>query len=158
LALCLDAISIPAHTLLGESTGSGQRSTQSLIASRVYFWSAMIGLGIAALLFVFAGQLPLLFTSDEVVRNAASRGLQLLAIALVPGAIAFGGDGILIGLSDNRFLGIAAFAHTVLMAGALLFSEVRQGPGLAAIWALLGGWMTVRAVTVVLRSRALLRA
>ena len=158
LALCLDAISIPAHTLLGESTGSGQRSTQSLIASRVYFWSAMIGLGIAALLFVFAGQLPLLFTSDEVVRNAASRGLQLLAIALVPGAIAFGGDGILIGLSDNRFLGIAAFAHTVLMAGALLFSEVRQGPGLAAIWALLGGWMTIRAVTVVLRSRTLLRA
>jgi len=44
------------------------------------------------------------------------------------------------------------------MAGALMFSEVRQGPGLAAIWALLGGWMTIRAVTVVLRSRALLRA
>jgi len=158
LALCLDAISIPAHTLLGESRGSGERSSQFLIANRVYYWSATIGLGIALLVFIFAGQLPQLFTSDDIVRDAASGGLRLLAIALVPGAIAFGGDGILIGLSDNRFLGLAAFAHTVLMAGTLLFATVRQGPGLAVIWALLGGWMTIRAVTVVLRSRALLRA
>ena len=158
LALCLDAISIPAHTLLGESSGSGERAKQALIASRVYFWSVVVGLAIAVLVFALAGQLPLLFTSDEVVGDAASEGLRLLAIALVPGAIAFGGDGILIGLSDNRFLGFAAFAHTVLMAGALLFSEVRQGPGLAVIWALLASWMTMRAITVALRSRALLSA
>jgi Na+-driven multidrug efflux pump len=159
LALCLDAISIPAHTLLGESTGSGQRSTQSLIASRVYFWSAMIGLGIAR---SYSSCLPvncrcssLLMTLFVTLHHG---GLRLLAIALVPGAIAFGGDGILIGLSDNSFLGIAAFAHTVLDGRHCYFSEVRQGPGLAVIWALLGGWMTIRAVTVVLRSRALLRA
>ena len=39
LALCLDAVSIPAHTLLGESRGAGQRQYQRLIAQRVYFWS-----------------------------------------------------------------------------------------------------------------------
>jgi len=156
LALCLDAISIPAHTLLGESRGSGERSSQFLIANRVYYWSATIGLGIALLVFIFAGQLPQLFTSDDIVRDAASGGLRLLAIALIPGAIAFGGDGILIGLSDNRFLGLAAFAHTVLMAGTLLFAAVRQGPGLAVIWGLLAGWMTIRAITVFIRSRMLM--
>ena len=156
LALCLDAVSIPAHTLLGESRGSGERNNQRLIAQRVYFWSAVVGICIAIVVFILSDVLPSLFTANEAVRDAASGGLQLLAVGLIPGAIAFGGDGVLIGLSDNRFLGIAAFGHTVMMASVLLFDNVRNGPGLATIWGLLAFWMLIRAVTVVSRSRLLL--
>jgi len=156
LALCLDAVSIPAHTLLGESRGSGERKNQRLIAQRVYFWSAIVGICIAIVVFILSDVLPSLFTANEAVRDAASGGLQLLAVGLIPGAIAFGGDGVLIGLSDNRFLGVAAFGHTVMMASVLLFDSVRNGPGLATIWGLLAFWMLIRAVTVVSRSRLLL--
>ncbi len=156
LALCLDAVSIPAHTLLGESRGSGERTNQRLIAQRVYFWSAVVGICIAIVVFVLSNELPALFTANEAVRDAASGGLKLLAVGLIPGAIAFGGDGVLIGLSDNRFLGLAAFGHTVMMASVLVFDSVRNGPGLATIWGLLAFWMLIRAVTVVVRSRLLL--
>ena len=156
LALCLDAVSIPAHTLLGESRGAGQRQYQRLIAQRVYFWSTAVGLGIAIAVALLAGYLPALFTTDEAVQQAATQGLRLLALGLVPGAIAFGGDGVLIGLSDNRFLGFAAFVHTVLMASVLLFGSIRNGPGLAVIWGLLAVWMVIRAATVMGRSRVLL--
>lgn len=156
LALCLDAVSIPAHTLLGESRGSGQGGSQRLIAGRVYFWSTAVGLCIATAVFLLADVLPRLFSSDLAVQEAASGGLRLLAVGLIPGAIAFGGDGVLIGLSDNRFLGLAAFGHTVLMAMALLSESVRQGPGLSAIWGLLATWMVLRAVTVIWRSQRLL--
>ena len=156
LALCLDAVSIPAHTLLGESRGSGERNNQRLIAQRVYFWSAVVGICIAIVVFILSDELPRLFTANEAVRDAAAGGLQLLAVGLIPGAIAFGGDGVLIGLSDNRFLGLAAFGHTVMMASVLLFDNVRNGPGLATIWGLLAFWMLIRAVTVVSRSRLLL--
>ena len=158
LALCLDAISIPAHTLLGESRGSGHLASQRLIAQRVYFWSTAIGIGLALILFLISGVLPSLFTPDGEVQDAATGGLRLLALGLIPGAIAFGGDGVLIGLSDNRFLGIAAFAHTAAMSIILISDSVRHGPGLAMIWGLLAAWMIMRALTVLWRSQLLLRS
>ncbi|MGB0677341.1 MAG: MATE family efflux transporter [Ilumatobacteraceae bacterium] len=157
LALCLDAISIPAHTLLGESRGSGHLELQRRVSSRVYFWSGVLGVALAIIIFASANVLPHLFTADESVKLAATDGLRFLAIALIPGAIAFGGDGVLIGLSDSRFLGVAAFAHTAIMALALFSESIRTGPGLSRIWALLALWMVIRALTVTARSRVLLR-
>ena len=157
LALCLDAISIPAHTLLGESRGSGHLNLQRRVSGRVYFWSGVLGGVLAIIIFASAQVLPSLFTADESVKLAATDGLRFLAIAVIPGAIAFAGDGVLIGLSDSRFLGLAAFAHTAIMALALFSESIRTGPGLSGIWALLVLWMIMRALTVTARSRVLLR-
>jgi Na+-driven multidrug efflux pump len=123
----------------------------------VYFWSGVLGGVLAIIIFASAQVLPSLFTADESVKLAATDGLRFLAIALIPGAIAFAGDGVLIGLSDSRFLGLAAFAHTAIMALALFSESIRTGPGLSGIWALLVLWMIMRALTVTARSRALLR-
>ena len=157
LVLCLDSISIPAHTLLGESRGSEHLELQRRVTSRVYFWSGLLGVAFAIIIFASAQALPSLFTADQSVKLAATDGLRFLAIALIPGAIAFGGDGVLIGLSDSKFLGLAAFAHTAIMALALFSESIRTGPGLSKIWALLALWMTIRAFTVAARSRVLLR-
>ena len=97
----------------------------------MYFWSGVLGVALAIIIFASADVLPNLFTADESVKLAATDGLRFLAIALIPGAIAFGGDGVLIGLSDSRFLGIAAFAHTAIMALALFSESIRTGPGLS---------------------------
>ncbi|MDC2986451.1 hypothetical protein OA084_01635, partial [Actinomycetota bacterium] len=123
----------------------------------VYFWSGVLGGVLAIIIFASAQVLPSLFTADESVKLVATDGLRFLAIAVIPGAIAFAGDGVLIGLSDSRFLGLAAFAHTAIMALALFSESIRTGPGLSGIWALLVLWMIMRALTVTARSRVLLR-
>jgi Na+-driven multidrug efflux pump len=76
---------------------------------------------------------------------------------LVPGAVAFAGDGILIGAGDHRFLGIASLIQTFLIAPVVLIPEVREGPGVAVVWTLLAVWMVVRAITVSVRSMVVLR-
>ena len=97
------------------------------MSRRVYFWSGVLGVVLAIIIFASAQVLPRLFTADEPVKLAATDGLRFLAIALIPGAIAFAGDGVLIGLSDSRFLGLAAFAHTAIMALALFLSRFERG-------------------------------
>ena len=52
-----------------------------------------------------------LFSTDPAVISRATTGLLLLAVLLVPGAIAFAYDGVLIGAADYRFLGRAAFGY-----------------------------------------------
>ena len=65
--------------------------------------------------------------------------------ALVPAAVAFAYDGVLIGAGDYRFLGVAAVAYLVAVVplGAI---TVATGAGIAGIWGSLGVWMVVRAM------------
>ena len=72
-----------------------------------------------------------------------------------PRAIAFGGDGVLIGLSDSRFLGIAAFAHTAIMALALFLNRFVEPEPFGNLGSPGSGWSSERSVTA--RSRVLLR-
>lgn len=156
LALSLDALAVPAHTLLAESSGADSDVTTRLMSQRVYFWSLVAGVGLAVGVAATSGLIPGLFTSDGSVQSTTSSGLLMLAAVLVPGAIAFGGDGVLIGLGDHEFLGYSAFIHTAILSFALLSDHVRSGPGLGTVWALLLGWMIIRAITVIWRTKYLL--
>ena len=63
---------------------------------------------------------------------------------VVPAAVAFAYDGVLIGAGDYRFLGLAAVAYLAAVAplGAL---TVATAAGIAGIWGSLGVWMMLRA-------------
>ena len=84
-------------------------------------------------------------------RPGDARRLWWLAAMLVPAAIAFAYDGVLIGAADYRFLGYAALAYLVSMVpvGAVL---VATDAGIGAIWAAFGLWMVLRAVCNHLRA------
>ena len=79
-----------------------------------------------------------------------------LAVVLVPGAVAFAYDGVLIGAADYRFLGRAALFYliAVLPIGAvtLLYPEL----GIAGIWGGLLIWMTLRAAVNHIRTTRVL--
>ncbi len=155
LALVLDALSVPAQTLVADALGVDDGDA-ALIARRVTVLStiagAMLGLVVAAL----SPVLPALFSDDADVRSLATTAMLLLAVMLVPGGIAFAGDGVLIGAGDYRFLGVAALGYLIAVAPVGALVVLTPGAGITAIWLGLLAWMCLRAAVNLWRVRRLL--
>ena len=155
LALVLDSLAIPAQTLVAEELGRDGRRAAADVARRSARLSLLAGLALAVPLAVLAPVLPHAFSADAAVQSRATAALLLLAVALLPGAIAFAYDGALIGAGDYRFLGLAAFAYLALAVplGAVVLAFNGDHPiGIAGIWGALTLWMALRAT--VNRARA----
>ncbi len=155
LALVLDAVSVPAHTLIGQALGAGDDHGARHISVRVFTLSILGGIVLAVMVCALAGPVAGIFSVDPQVRASAAEGLVVLGIILVPGAVAFAGDGVLIGAGDHRFLGIASTMQALVMIPFLFLPEIARGPGVSSIWLLLGVWMVMRALTVTARCRSL---
>lgn len=156
LALSLDALAIPAQTIVAEELGRDARPDAAHVARRVVRLSIILGIVLMVVLAVLAPVLPHLFTGDGAVTDRATGGLWWLAVILVPGAVAFAHDGILIGAGDYRFLGRAALGY--LVAVAPLAAVVLAVPelGIAGIWGSLLVWMILRAAVNEWRTRTVL--
>jgi Na+-driven multidrug efflux pump len=116
------------------------------LGQRVLVLSLVVGVGIAAVLALAAPLVARVFTDDPAVVSRATAGLIVLAVLLVPGAVAFALDGVLIGAGDLRYL---AFVLVVSLAVYLPFAlAVLAVPtlGIVGVWGALLIWMTVRAV------------
>ena len=115
LALVLDALAIPAQTLVAEEQGH-DGSGAAEIARRVVRLSLIAATAIAVVVAATSTLLPQAFSDDPAVVSRATSALLLLAVVLLPGAVAFADDGVLIGLGDYRFLGLAAFGYLLAVA------------------------------------------
>jgi putative MATE family efflux protein len=146
LALSLDALAIPAQTIVAEQLGRGDRPAAALIGRRVVRLSIMVGLGMGAIVAIVAPFLPHIFTGDADVADRATGGLWWLAALLVPGAFAFAHDGILIGAGDYRFLGRAALGYLLAVAPLAVLILLVPELGIAGVWGALLLWMVLRAV------------
>jgi putative MATE family efflux protein len=157
ISLSLDALAVPAQTLVAEDLGRGSVATARYLASRAVRLSLVAATVLAVLVAVSAPWLPHVFTADESVASRATSALWFLAVMMFPAAIAFAHDGVLIGAGDYRFLGRAAVAYLIAVAplGALVLAY--PDLGIAGIWAALTVWMTLRAVTNHLRTSHILR-
>lgn len=156
VALTLDALAVPAQTIVAEELGREGRATAHGVATRVVRLSVLGGAALTVALIVVAGVLPRLFTPDTVVAERATWALLILGVSMVPAAIAFAHDGILIGAGDYRFLGLAALGYLVAVAPLGIATLVTSGPGIAGLWATIGVWMVLRAVVNHRRTRTLL--
>ena len=156
LALALDALAIPAQTLVADELGQGSVTAAAEISRRCVRLSITTGAAAAAVLAVLAPVLPHAFSADDAVVDRATSALLWLAVMLVPAAVAFAYDGVLIGAGDYRFLGFAALAYLAAVAplGALVLVT---DAGIGAIWAALTVWMVLRATCNHLRAAHLLR-
>ena len=156
MALVLDALAVPAQTIVAEELGRDDVETAAHVAARSARLSLWTGVGLGVVLAALAPFIPYLFSDDGAVIDRATGALWWLAAALVPGAIAFAHDGILIGAGDYRFLGRAAFGYllAVLPVAALIVAV--PSLGIAGIWAGLLFWMILRAVVNDRRTSAVL--
>jgi Na+-driven multidrug efflux pump len=157
LALVLDALAVPAQTLVAEELGRGGVDAR-LIASRVVTLSVAAAVGLAAALLVTSPLLPRIFSDDPDVVSRATAALALLALLLLPGAVAFADDGVLIGAGDYRFLGLAAFGYLLAVVPLAIAVLATPSLGIAGIWLGLTAWMLLRALVNTLRVRRVLPA
>jgi MATE family, multidrug efflux pump len=157
LALVLDALAIPAQTLIAEDLGHGGGQSPE-IARRVVILSLVAASAISALLALLSPVIPLAFTSDEAVAARATSALLFLAVLLLPGAVAFADDGVLIGAGDYRFLGRAALGYLAAIVPIGLAVLAVPSLGIAGIWIGLTTWMLLRSVVNTHRVRRLLPA
>lgn len=157
LALVLDALAVPAQTLVADDLGRG-RGEADEIARRVVRLSVAAASVIAAALVVSSPWLPRAFTGDPAVVSRATTALLLLGVMLLPGAVAFASDGVLIGAGDYRFLGLAAFGYLIAVAPIAVVVLSFPASGIAGIWIGLVVWMVLRAIVNTLRVRRTLGA
>ncbi|HUF98298.1 MAG TPA: MATE family efflux transporter [Ilumatobacter sp.] len=145
LALVLDALAVPAQTIVAEELGRGDAATAALVSRRSVVLSVGTGIALAALLAMLAPVLPRVFTGDAAVIDRATSGLWWLAAIMLPGAIAFAYDGILIGAGDYRFLGRAAFGYTIVVVPFAVLILLFPSVGIGGIWGAMLIWMLLRA-------------
>jgi putative MATE family efflux protein len=156
VALTLDALAVPAQTIVAEELGRGGRAAARVVADRVVRLSIMAGAALTLLLALGAPVLPSVFSPDPAVASRATAGLLILAVSMVPAAVAFAHDGVLIGAGDYRFLGVAAVGYLVAVAPLGALTLAVEGLGIAGLWTTLAAWMLLRAVVNDRRTRHLL--
>ena len=158
LALVLDAFAVPAHTLVAEEQGRSERGDALFVARRSVRLSIIAGAGLGVLIASTSWLLPRVFSDDPAVVDRAGDALLWLAVIVVPGAIAFAHDGILIGAGDYRFLGLAAVGYLIAVTPLGIVTVLNPGLGIAGIWSGLLVWMVLRAIVNDRRTRHVLGA
>ena len=141
VALVLDALAIPAQSLVAEAMGANDIASPASSAAACWHCHCGSGVGLALLLAALSPLLPRVFTSDEAVIERATAGLLVLAVTLVPGAVAFALDGVLIGAAEFRFqsiLMIVALAVFLLRSCSSGDHPTSASSGSGPRWA--SGW------------------
>ena len=146
LALMLDALAIPAQSLVAGALGRDDTDEALRVgrtSNRLSLWFAAV---LAVILAALSPVLPYVFSSDPAVHDRLTAGLLILAVMQFPGAIAFAFDGALIGAHDERWLARQAVVNLLgyapLALGTLFFPRL----GLAGLWGAQLSWMTMRAL------------
>ncbi len=155
LALVLDALAIPAQSLVAGELGGNhpaEAARVGRISTRLSLWVAV---GLAMVLVAVSPLAPALFSSDSAVRSRLTAGLVILAVMQLPGAIAFAYDGALIGAKDERWLGRQAVYNLLGYLPLALATLFVPAFGLAGLWGAQLTWMTMRAWVNARRWRSL---
>ncbi len=145
LALALDALAIPAQSLVAGALGSNdvdEAQRVGWVSNRLSVWCGAL---LAVVLAATSPLIPHLFSGDDAVRSRLTGGLLLLAIMQLPGAVAFALDGALIGAHDERFLGRQAVLNLIGFVPLALATLIEPDLGLAGLWGAQLMWMFLRA-------------
>lgn len=145
LALMLDALAIPAQSLVAGALGADDTNQALLVgrtSNRLSLWCAVL---LAVALAALSPVLPHVFSGDPAVHSRLTAGLLILAVMQFPGAIAFAFDGALIGAHDERWLARQAVINLVGFAPLAVATLLVPRLGLAGLWGAQLSWMTLRA-------------
>jgi len=146
LALMLDALAIPAQSLVAGALGRDDTNEALLVgrtSNRLSLWCATV---LALVLAALSPVLPYLFSSDPAVHSRLTAGLLILAVMQFPGAVAFAFDGALIGAHDERWLARQAVINLLGFAPLAIATLLWPRLGLAGLWGAQLSWMTMRAI------------
>jgi putative MATE family efflux protein len=145
LALMLDALAVPLHSLVAGELGAGRPDEAARVGRISTRLSLYVAGGLAAILVALTPVLPSLFTADHAVRSRLVGALLVLALMQFPGALAFALDGALIGAHDMAWLGKQAIRNIVAFVPLAVATVIWPRLGLAGLWGAQMCWMLMRA-------------
>ena len=145
MALMLDALAVPLHSLVAGELGAqnpGGADRIGHISVRLSLWAAGL---LSLVLLALTPVIPYVFSNDPAVQSRLLAALLVLAVMQFPGAIAFALDGALIGAHDMPWLGRQAVRNLVAFAPLAIATVIWPRLGLAGLWGAQLCWMTMRA-------------
>jgi putative MATE family efflux protein len=146
LSLSLDALAIPAQSLVAGALGGDDVDQAVHVGNACTRLSLWAGSALAVVLAVTSPVLPHVFTSDPAVISRLTAGLVVLAVMQLPGAVAFALDGALIGAQDERFLGRAAVGNLAAFLPLAIATLLNPTLGIVGIMGAQLMWMACRAI------------
>ncbi|MFF9200424.1 MATE family efflux transporter [Streptomyces sp. NPDC014986] len=153
LAFALDAIAIAGQAIIGRYLGAGDAQGAREACRRMVEWGTAVGVVLGVLVVLARPVFLPLFTSDAAVKDAALPALVLVALSQPICGIVFVLDGVLMGAGDGRYLAWAMLLTLAVFTPAALLVPAFGG-GLTALWAAMTLMMTVRMLTLWVRTRS----
>ncbi|MGW0465624.1 MATE family efflux transporter [Streptomyces sp. NPDC003027] len=153
MAFALDAIAIAGQAIIGRYLGAEDPEGARQVCRRMVQWGVVSGLVLGALIVVSRPLFIPLFTSDTTVQNTLLPALLVVALSQPISGVVFVLDGVLMGAGDGPYLAWAMLLTLAVFAPVALLVPVLGG-GLTALWCAMTLMMTVRLLTLWLRSRS----
>lgn len=153
LAFALDAIAIAGQAIIGRFLGAGDGQGARDVCRRMVQWGIVVGIALGVLVVITRPALLPLFTGDSAVKDAALPALVVVALSQPICGVVFVLDGVLMGAGDGPYLAWAMLVTLAVFTPVALLVPVFGG-GLTALWAAMTLMMTVRLVTLWLRTRS----
>jgi putative MATE family efflux protein len=153
MAFALDAIAIAGQAIIGRYLGADDTKGAREACRRMVQWGIVSGVVLGALIVLARPLFVPLFTSDQAVRDTLLPALLVVAVSQPIAGVVFVLDGVLMGAGDGQYLAWAMLVTLVVFAPVALLVPVIGG-GLTALWWAMALMMTVRLVTLWLRTRS----
>ncbi|MFI0712654.1 MATE family efflux transporter [Streptomyces inhibens] len=153
LAFALDSIAIAGQAIIGRYLGAEDRDGAKAACRRMVQWGIASGIVLGVLVVLARPLFIPLFTSDPAVRGPLLTTLLVVAVTQPVAGIVFILDGVLMGAGDGPYLAWAMVATLALFAPAAV-AVPALGGGLVALWWAMALMMTVRMLTLWLRTRS----
>jgi putative MATE family efflux protein len=153
LAFALDAIAIAGQAIIGRYLGAGDAEGARDACRRMVEWGIAVGVVLGILVVITRPAFLPLFTSDSAVKDMALPALLIVALSQPISGIVFVLDGVLMGAGDGPYLAWAMLLTLAVFTPVALLVPVLGG-GLTALWATMTLMMTVRMLTLWLRTRS----
>ncbi|EPH40468.1 hypothetical protein STRAU_6505 [Streptomyces aurantiacus JA 4570] len=153
LSFALDAIAIAGQAIIARYLGADDPQGARNVCRRMIQWGFVSGAALGLLVVAARPVFVPLFSGDAAVQDTALPALMVIALAQPICGIVYVLDGVLMGAGDGPYLAWAMLATLAVFAPAALLVPTLGG-GLTALWAAMTLMMTVRALTLWLRSRS----
>ncbi|MFG2946671.1 MATE family efflux transporter [Streptomyces adustus] len=153
LAFALDAIAIAGQAIIGRYLGADDAPGAREACRRMVQWGIAAGFALGLLVVIARPLFLPLFTSDVLVKDTALPALLMVALSQPVCGIVFVLDGVLMGAGDGPYLAWAMVVTLAVFAPVALLIPLLGG-GLTALWGAMTLMMTVRMLTLWLRTRS----
>ncbi|ALU94941.1 MULTISPECIES: MATE family efflux transporter [Streptomyces] len=152
-AFALDAIAIAGQAIIGRYLGADDEKGAREACRRMVEWGIGCGIVLGVLIVLARPLFIPLFTSDPSVKDTLLPALLVVAVSQPIAGVVFVLDGVLMGAGDGRYLAWAMLVTLAVFAPVALLVPTLGG-GLTALWWAMTLMMTVRLITLWLRTRS----